>query len=130
MITEEYCNFEVAKLLKEKGFDERGLCVYAVKEERFYTFGDWVENSCLLPHLISAPTHQMVLKWLREVHQLLITIDYDRYECEDDKSIVGYGYNIQFKDYPEDYCKISEFVYDAYEEAVEGAIEYCLKNLN
>jgi len=79
---------------------------------------------------ISCPTHQMVLKWLREVHRFIVTIDYDRYPVSNEENdIVGYGYNIQTKDNPEDYYRISESVYNSYEEAIEAAIKYCLENL-
>lgn len=75
MITEDYVSFEVAKLLKEKGFDEyceqiydgdgdlsRNICGY-INEEKANEF-----FSAL------APTHQMAMKWLREVHKLHVGI--------------------------------------------------------
>ena len=70
MIEEAYVSFEVAKLLKEKGFDE---CIF-----EFYE-GDkikYAHNSkgfrpselpdIYYPHI----TQQMAMKWLREVHNI------------------------------------------------------------
>jgi hypothetical protein len=137
---EDYVSFEVAKLLKEKGFDEKipsvwidhgmilvsnrykpSIHVYPIdscenwnKEDDFYT---------------SAPTHQMAMKWLREVHKIIITMDFDEYELEIKGKKVGYGYNLQLKSNPREYAKVSEIIYDTYEESCEAAIQYCLTNL-
>jgi hypothetical protein len=54
-ITEDYVSFEIAKLLKEKGFDEKVIS--------FYPPGD-----------IQRPTLQMAMKWLREVHNINLNI--------------------------------------------------------
>lgn len=121
MITEDYCSFEVSKLLKKKGFNERGLCVYAVEEERFYTFGDWVENSCLLPHLISAPTHQTAMKWLREVYGIDIAIEIS------DPLVKNRKYYCVVWDKNNDSYILDLF--DSYEECVEAALKYTLENL-
>lgn len=67
-ITEDYCSFEIAKLLKEKGFD--------IPCRSYYNNNDYlsfehpkgfvsVDSVYLL-----RPTHQMALKWLREVHNI------------------------------------------------------------
>ena len=50
MITEDYCSFEVAKLLEEKGFHAPDL--------------HGLDSS--LGHLWIKVTHQMAMKWLRE----------------------------------------------------------------
>lgn len=88
IITENYVSFETAKLLKEKGFDERTICKYAGEggiTERYYddyrervlSF-DWKEGYLIEPLIepkeqyeiigdtISAPSQAMVMKWLRE----------------------------------------------------------------
>ena len=60
-ITEDYVSFEIAKLLKEKGFD--GECDY--------WYGEYGEICCS-PSVISVecwcPSQSLTLKWLREVH--------------------------------------------------------------
>ena len=71
MITEDYCSFEVAKLLKEKGFDEKVMTYY---EDGILCHGHWYKwNRSPLGH-IAASTHQMAMKWLKEVHNILLFI--------------------------------------------------------
>lgn len=81
MITENYVSFEVAKLLKEKGFyahTEHNMW-YVVEE--FSTGCHW--NSCTYKVgditreydkkcCIDMPTLQMAMKWLREVHNISV----------------------------------------------------------
>lgn len=125
MIAEDYVSFETAKLLKEKGFREICNKCYGIESKKF--FSDIRSNDD--DTMYAAPTHQMAMKWLREVHEFIVTIDYDRYPVYEENDIVGYGYNIQTKDNPEDYYRISESVYNSHEDACEAAIKYCLENL-
>lgn len=68
MIKEAYCSFEVAKLLKEKGFTEE--CEYFYdwyKESESYHIcskGGTCNNE-KYPDEYSMPTHQMAMAWLR-----------------------------------------------------------------
>ena len=64
-IAEDYCSFELSKLLKEKGFD--GDC------DCFFIRNGGEPEQLSLDELnyhkedyIKAPTHQMAMKWLRE----------------------------------------------------------------
>jgi hypothetical protein len=84
MITEDYVSFEVAKLLREKGFDcktEHSVW-YVIKQFSTgchwnactYKVGDITReynDDCCIP----MPTHQMAMKWLREKHKLYIGIN-------------------------------------------------------
>lgn len=119
MITEDYVSFETAKLLKEKGFDEPTT-------KSYYTEG--FENPMkfshdLLPRIQTdeflCPTLQMVMKWLREAHNLLIVID---------KGENFYAWQLEDN---ESGAYIGEVVGEcsSYEEACEEAIKYCLENL-
>ena len=80
MITEDYCSFEVSKLLKEKGFDEVCFSCYEYFESGVTLYKGWifeykgysVRNSS---ERIKCPTLQMAMKWLREVHNIDIDID-------------------------------------------------------
>jgi hypothetical protein len=133
-ITEDYVSFEVAKLLKEKGFDEDTIGVYHKDGTfRLLCLNTW-NSKFVTP--ISAPTLQMAMKWLREVHNLHIMINcigkvnYDptiqRFDGKDfevegvevgtTRKIDGKWVNVQrgFKT-----C----------EQAAEAAIKYCLENL-
>ena len=121
-ITEDYCSFEVAKLLKEKGFDEKTLSYY---EDNVLCHGDWNEwNRSPLGH-IAAPTHQMAMKWLREVHGIFIAINNDdldfNWQCYD---LINRGSTLDPKILSESYAG-----YKIYEKAVEAALKYSLENV-
>ena len=112
---EDYVSFETANLLKEKGFDERGLCVYTIEDQSFHVFGDWVENSCLMGHLISAPTLQMAMKWLRTKN---IFIDIFHYNSKMAPFVwLIFAYDV-----------LAPQRAETYEEAVENAIKYVLEH--
>ena len=148
MITEDYCSYEVAKLLKEKGFDEPTTFVWyqhlpisldcqnlVNKKARDYFYHDETtehnssyKNSIHKPEYIhgdifSCPTHQMAMKWLRDAHDIIIIIDYDEDEdCEDNER---YGFTI----YRKNERKVDLATFPTYEQAVEAALKYCLTNL-
>lgn len=123
---EAYCSYEIAKLLKEKGFDEPTWTRYEDNNE--VIFGDKYNWNNSPMGQISAPTHQMAMKWLREVHNLNIN---------NDLSIHGY------------FCSISHIVrdssghivdvedseswetayFDTHEKAIEESLKYSLENL-
>lgn len=141
MITEyeDYCSYEVAKLLKEKGFDKPCACCYKDGNLKIIwndTFGevrlqDWnnlsqEEYNCIGLSswfgCISAPTHQEANRWLREVHHIHIGIN----------PISEKGYNATIYDVADfdDYGIISDTEsFFHVEEACEAAIKYCLENL-
>ena len=148
MITEDYVSFETAKLLKEKGFD-------AVCKTAYETITDGHKVVSCSPsswgksNEVKRPTLQMAMKWLRETHNILLTVGYD-YECtstsycykiyrlgEHGKPewIASYGVSYDKDNNPtthitgwRDYER-SCSEYGTYEEACESAIKYCLENL-
>ena len=130
MITEDYVSFEVAKLLKEKGFNCETDMYYSPEGELKCWFPNglksWLDNKgnetwwwkCV------APTLQMAMKWLREVHGLFISIGNDD---------LDYNWQIfDVEDRVKDLdptCLTESFAgYKKYEQACEAAIKYCLKN--
>lgn len=149
MITEDYVSFEVAKLLKEKGFDEATFHEYQEYDGKGIR---WFEE-VLVNHNsqggVACPTLQMVIKWLEEVHHILVIPDYI-YECtntswvykiyrlgENGKpernAIIGTSYDsngnptqhiVGYRDYD-----ISKQEYATRTEAVEEGIKHCLKSL-
>ena len=141
MITEDYCSYEVAKLLKEKGFDEPCLQMWECGPDTKYLFrlqsscyqNITEEDSCL------APTHQMAMKWLREVHHLLISIVtypiYGKVKDEKGRNTCGllyWDYMASGEWVNEKYCpnqKVFAVSAKCYEEAVEAALKYSLENL-
>lgn len=119
-ITEDYCSYEVAKLLKEKGFDK--FIVYGWDEQifdkenpRYFSL-----NFDKKEHWISCPTHQTAMKWLRTEKNIYIEIrrSFDTFL---------YGAIIL----KQDGIGIAEIgkTYYYYEEAVEASLKYALENL-
>lgn len=141
MIKEAYCSFKVAKLLKEKGFNELCNRVYEGPNLKYTTLpisplmslGElggfhpkqlYVTNNELGDIVYAAPTHQMAIAWLREVHNILIVIDV----CRETGREGFYCWQL------EDNCTgdwIGNIVgeYSTYEQAVEAALKYILENL-
>ena len=122
MITEDYVSFEVAKLLKEKGFNEKCIATYNLATGTFKVeevYQDWTTRWKVY---VSAPTLQMTMKWLREVHNLHIII-----EC-------GYGNRLMYfsnikNALTNDSLPNDTGYYSTYEQACEATIKYCLENL-
>jgi len=120
MITEDYVSFETAKLLKEKEFNADVNCC------NVYVYGrvvskDYIQRLDELKEYVQAPTLQMAMKWLREVHKTEIRVIYDNDKlcwygaCNpmgESQILLGLGRK----------CK-------SYEEACEEAIKYCLEKL-
>lgn len=133
MIQEAYVSFETAKLLKEKGFDENTLMVYMsygdlCKCNRYDSIRNSNYNDITKNYFeCTAPTHQMAMTWLREIHNIHIEI----YVIKNyDKKICKYTYTIMDLNFPGsddgiDCCN----EYKTYEQACESAIKYCLERL-
>lgn len=128
-ITEDYVSFEIAKLLKEKGFDELCLSFFWTEDSGFgieYCDRPFT-NKQLYNGQTLRPTLQMAMKWLREVHNICITIYPDKekgyeavlYNIKDDVEIMLQSFGIYG----------SHIFRDSYEEACEVTIKYCLENL-
>ena len=75
-MNEDYVSLEVAKLLKEKGFDWLVNHYYNKFGNFNNTYGTWENYSDLVGELmISAPTLYIARKWLRETKDIHIMID-------------------------------------------------------
>ena len=117
MITEDYVSFETAKLLKEKGFNWNTDKQYNL--DKIVSEYNITDRSRYPERYLDAPTIQMAMKWLREVHKIFISI-----QQHIDMSYVWYSY----EDGAPKGCD-RESHNNTYEEACEEAIKYCLKNL-
>lgn len=130
MIKEAYCSFEVAKLLKEKGFTEK--CEYFYdwyKESESYHIcsNGGTCNNEKYPDEYSMPTHQMAMAWLREVHKVLIVID--AYHADHWEGYID-SFEISIYSHASTIIVPNEIVHHTdYTEAVEAALKYVLENL-
>ena len=144
MITEDYCSFEVAKLLKEKGFPQE----YDIYHSMVYNEEDYedeyeVQRMVLQTRFVKAgtlssypigvpepkcycPTHQMVMKWLREVHNIFIIIEPHMYDYINEKNSSYVTSLWQGDNY---YENVTSRDYSTYEEAVEATLKCVLKTL-
>jgi len=144
MVTEDYVSFEIAKLLKEKGFDEYTFSYY--NNDGLIGF---MEVETRISDGYQRPTLQMATKWFQEALNILIIPNYE-YECDDTPwcykifmleeggkpqrvAIKGVSYDkdnnptehiVGYRDYERSYKD-----YSTKEEAIEEGIKYCLENL-
>lgn len=119
MEKEDYVSLEVAKLLKEKGFDEPCCMMYNEYEES-YEFSCYTiitkkgfKNSNECDYNVTVPTLYEAQKWLRINHRILITPTY----LFNDK----YTYHILRMDAGNIYCH-NYNQYDSYEETLNAGI--------
>lgn len=134
MILEDYCSYQVAKLLKEKGF-LKGVDLRITQNLSFYdniglhhNLNKWYDS--LIQDKIDfvvAPTHQMAMRWLREKYNIYISIQPDFPSDKDYKLCWCWSANILYEN-----CislKGYQFYIETYEDAVEASLKYCLENL-
>lgn len=72
MIKERYVNFEVASLLRDKGFNEPCRGVYEEKVLRINTLCDYHNSE--LSSYVCAPTQQMACDWIEEKYNISIEV--------------------------------------------------------
>ena len=133
MIKEAYVSFEVAKLLKEKGFNEPCIATYNSTTKKFYIEELYLDWSTQWKSRISAPTHQMAMKWLREIHDIIVVVEPHMYDYINSKTsnyvfCLWYGDNYE-EPYSNQHSNIHGTIYNSYEEAVEAALKYSLEKL-
>lgn len=147
MITEDYASFEIAKLLREEGFDETVRCFYDIRTE--ILCDDCVKTKNSYTESIAAPTLQMTVKWIQETFNIVIIPNYE-YEYDstpwcyeifkleengkpEGVAVKGVSYDkdnnptehiVGYRDYERSYKD-----YATKEEAIEEGIKYCLENL-
>ena len=121
MAKEQYVTYETAKLLKERGFDWDTYHYYDEIGRTWFedVLCDW--NHRTTPE-VSCPTQQMAMRWLREERGIHI------YPIP----VTGFNYVVSV------YTEKGNKTYDrilsrngrnAYEDCIEAALEYVLKNL-
>lgn len=154
MITENYVSFEIAKLLKDKGFSEWCSKCYGVavlhngadisfdeecelKDEGKKNEIEYIEGGRLYNYgynnrdkdtmIWAAPTLWVAMKWLREVHDLHI-IAYP-WKADREERATHWCCQVYKSFNLLGYEKYTNETLKSYEEACEAAIKYCLENL-
>ena len=129
MINEDYVSFEIAKLLKEKGFNEPCNAFYEYKKKLYHDMDKYFPNGMKNSDHdkennkgISAPTHQRAMKWLRTVHNISIEPFVDFGSGDEHWWTADISY-IKKDGLIDELCG-----YNSYEEAAEAALKYTLEN--
>lgn len=137
MITEDYCSFDLSKLLKEKGFDVELQCDSYYEETQKQIDIPWqTEIDGLYPHC----THALAMKWLREKHNIDIGIEANvgmlgvkvytpfvstyKSVTDNPNKLRQYKRGLHYKDDKGVVPALQHF--PKYKEAVEAALKHCL----
>lgn len=123
---EAYVSFEVAKLLKEKGFDEPCYMSYWLRTIDSIELVRLEQSGNNYSDCLYAPTHQMAMAWLREEYDIFIDVGYD--DLDFYWLIESIANDIPVQDRPK-LLKNGTACHRTYEEAVEAALKYSLENL-
>lgn len=136
-----YCSFEIAKLLKEKGFDVHCDSYFNNSEYVLTNVGNYnsKDQGKYKPHY-SRPTNNVIIQWLRVNHSISISI----ITGNNAKGFIYFA-QIAFVDKEDvfrihtlkmdDYIKIENMglawnkVFESYEQAENESIFYILNNL-
>lgn len=124
--------FSAADLVKKsaaqiKYLRDRKISIHTWKMQNGIEFQRQIaekkENAANAGVSISAPTHQMVMKWLREEKDVLIT--YDLAGPFSSKLLV----KVYKKDYDLDWIEATTIIRKTLKEAIDAAIQWSLENL-
>lgn len=127
MITEDYVSFDIAKLLKEKGFDWDTYAYYEDENNPNISLRASKAINWNKTEFISKPTLQIAMKWLREVHKVLIVID--AYHADHWEGYID-SFEISIYSHASTMIVPNEIAHHTdYEDAVEAALKYVLGNL-
>ena len=127
VVIEDYVSFEIAKQLKEKGFDVLCTAHWFIGTDRTFNISNYPQNwNAKKTDLdwVSCPTHQMAMKWLRE-KGIYITIVYGDYPSLNKVFWTPQIDSLEGFDLPNSFYE----EYDKYEVACEAALKYALENL-
>ena len=118
---EDFVTFEIAKKLKEKGFNE-GCYKYYENKELKWSNSPWLEPryNSYMPHRISAPTISQVLKWLRKEKKYHVYAAYG--------AVSKFRYVIIQLDNEDAKYTIKRH-YKTYEDAIMAGINYVINNI-
>ena len=118
-ITEDYVSYDIAKLLKEKGFNIPCFGRYSVRSKNFHIdCTKKCNNGGLFEY--AAPTFQMVRKWLRDTYNLYLFNEYFGESKTYKWRIIEMNSTHKHSDFKH---------YNTEEEATEASFKYALENL-
>lgn len=117
-IIEDFVTYEIAKLLKEKGFHIECDHAYHNGILTDYTLFGF----CFDGEFLYAPTLWMTLKWLRKIKECPIEILW-HWNADNQCEEWYFRHHVELREQPQ----IEYF--DEPEQAAEAAIKYCLENL-
>ena len=139
MIHEEICTYEVCKLAKEKGFNEKVYHYYQIINKHYCECQDRIEpyifsfkletDDCFTRYnkgsedVISAPTQSLLQRWLREEKGIIIELKYS-----DDTESFRPFWSWQIYNTLGITLEIGE-PNTSYELALEEALKYALEKL-
>ena len=127
---ETYVSLEVARLLKQAGFDWETRASYwfdyTISQNYILTYpkthDDWNHRVEEDIDYISAPTLQIAQRWLREVKNMSVEISFEKPGKWSCCVILDTNKEVSFENLWRE-----EFDYDTYESALEAGINKCLK---
>lgn len=123
MIKERYVSHEVAKLLKDKGFDEECSKTYDIKTGQMYIGGGLCNSDFTdIDEMITAPTQQMACDWLIENYKVHIEVS-----IVSGKGYVGTIYDIS--DFDNAFNIVETKYYSCIKTVYNEALKYILTNL-
>ena len=129
-MTDQLISFETAKLAKEKGFCEKVYYFYNEDDEtekQLYTYKRFmILNDEELK--IEAPTQSLLQKWLREVHNCIVEVQFEKLPCLNqlDWIVTVDYYKPDFSNLTEESDYESDY-FSTYEEALEDGLYNALK---
>lgn len=113
---EEIISFETAKSAKEKGFNEVCNSCYDINGKVYHGMN---HKNDLGENVFSAPTQSLLQKWIREVHNIYVNIEYWNAISNNHKYKINYFREIN--------NTIFGNFYKSYEEALEKGLQEALK---
>ena len=123
MVKERYVNIEVAKLLKDKGFDEDCIGYYVNDEPDDVKYSFLCEtNSTWEARCCSAPTQSMACDWLIENYKIYINMSF----------VSGKGYVgtiCDISDFDNAFGIVETKYYSCIETVYNEALKYVLTDL-
>ena len=126
MLQEQYVNFDTARLLKEKGFNEPCLCyAYSDDMRNYFSKPRSIDDANKDASYILLPTQQLAMRWLRTCHCVLFSFNLVLGDCEKGYFQIG----VYVKTDIDTYTWKSWIYGDTYEDVYEKAIVYSLENL-